>query len=298
MYLFPDTIADVLSPAFRGRHDRGYQVCETLLEQGSGPVNEDMLATVGPLSIVCDGATSLNGTRHKLDGRSAWGGQKAALITASVFSAAPERGLVDSARRANQLIREAMIDHGMNLDDREQLWSTSFAAVQVDGDALHWCQSGDCMILLVYQDDRVCQLTHPPGQDREVLKRWQQIGAHSDTAIHQALAAEIADVRRRMNREFGVLNGEAEALDFISSGTIKDDRIKDIVLFSDGLFPPSSCPDELFDAPLFVQLYRSGGLETIRQHVRALQSTDPGCYRYPRFKMFDDISGIALRKRS
>jgi hypothetical protein len=139
-------------------------------------------------------------------------------------------------------------------------------------------------------------LTELPGQDREVLKTWQQIGARSSGTIQQSLAAEIAAVRGRMNKEFGVLNGENEALKFVSSGTVEAAQISDVLLFSDGLFPPSTSPDNLFDADLFVQLYKNGGLKHIRNHVRSLQKDDPGCYRYPRFKMYDDISGVALKR--
>lgn len=296
MYLFPDSFPDPTSSSLAQLRESGFQVKETLLEQGSGPVNEDALATVGPLSIVCDGATSLTGDQHQPAKPQLWGGREAARITTSVFSSAPEEELLHLARRANDLIRERMVDHGLNPDQREQLWSTSFAAVQVSGNSVHWCQTGDCMIVLI-RDDGSCQLlTDLPGQDREVLKQWQRIGASSTATIHQALRTEIAAVRRKMNREFGVLNGEAEALGFISSGTVQDEQITDLLLFSDGLFPPSSHPDDPFNIELLVQLYKKGGLANIRRHVRALQHDDPGCYRYPRFKRYDDISAIALTR--
>jgi len=296
MYLFPETILNSSTSASAKQLDPRFQVRETLLEQGSGRVNEDMLATVSQLSIVCDGATSLH-TAQQPAALPASGGQEAARITASVFTDHPGRNLLDSARRANERISEAMIDHGGDLLEREQLWSTSFAALQVNEDSITWCQTGDCMILLVHADGSSQLLTELPGQDREVLKTWQQIGARSRGTIHQTLASEIAAVRRMMNKKFGVLNGEDEALDFISSGTIKDDRVSDVLLFSDGLFPPSANPDNLFDEELFVQLYKRGGLKKIRNHVRSLQIHDPDCYRYPRFKMYDDLSGIALKRR-
>ena len=296
MYLFPETTLNSSTSASVEQCDPRFQVRETLLEQGSGQVNEDMLAAANRLSIVCDGATSLHIAQRPPAELPASGGQEAAKITASVFSGAPERNLLDSARRANELIREAMINRGVDLLQREQLWSTSFSAVQVNEDSITWCQTGDCMILLIHGDGSAHLLTNLPGQDREVLKTWQQIGASSSGTIHQTLAGEIATVRRMMNRKFGVLNGEDEALDFVSSGTIVDDRISDVLLFSDGLFPPSTNPDNLFDAERFVQLYKSGGLKNIRNHVRSLQNDDPGCYRYPRFKMYDDISGVALKR--
>jgi hypothetical protein len=59
MYLSPENIlnSSALPPA--EKPDPRFLVNEALLEQGSGPVNEDMLATVNRLSIVCDGATTL-----------------------------------------------------------------------------------------------------------------------------------------------------------------------------------------------------------------------------------------------
>lgn len=296
MYLSPDNILNSSASPPAEKPDPRFLVNETLLEQGSGPVNEDMLATVNRLSIVCDGATTLHSAQRQSAAQPTSGGQKAAGITASVFSGDPERNLLDSARRANELIRKAMIEEGLDLLEREQLWSTSFAAVQVNEDSIAWCQTGDCMILLIHRDGGAQLLTELPGQDREVLKTWQQIGARSSGTIQQNLAAEIAAVRGKMNKEFGVLNGENEALKFVSSGTVEADQISDVLLFSDGLFPPSTSPDNLFDAERFVQLYKRGGLKHIRNHVRSLQKDDPGCYRYPRFKMYDDISGVALKR--
>ena len=296
MYLFPET--DLNSPPIQpGQpNDPHFRVHETLLEQGSGRVNEDSLAITEMLSVVCDGATSLHSAQSNTAEKFGSGGQQAARITSSAFAEAPERDLLESARRANEFIRESMIDRGVDLLQRQQLWSTSFAAVQINGDSINWCQTGDCMIFLVLDDGSGHILTELPGQDREVLKLWQQIGASSTESIHQALAGEIGAVRRLMNREFGVLNGEQEALDFVSHGTIRNDRIAEVLLFSDGLFPPSTNPENPFDAELFIRLYERGGLTKVRDHVRSLQSTDPGCYRYPRFKRFDDISGIALKR--
>ncbi|MGI9535785.1 MAG: protein phosphatase 2C domain-containing protein [Desulfocapsaceae bacterium] len=297
MYLFPETILNSSELPSAALRDPCFKVHETLLEQGSGPVNEDMLAADSRLSIVCDGATTLYSAQHQDAVMPRSGGQKAASITASVFANAPERNLLDSARRANELIREAMIDDGLDLLRREQLWSTSFAAVQLNEESITWCQTGDCMILVIHRDGGGQLVTELPGQDREVLKTWQQIGARSNTTIQQRLASEIASVRGKMNKEFGVLNGEDEAMNFVSSGTLEIDQISDVLLFSDGLFPPSTNPDNLFDSELFVRLYKSGGLKSVRNHIRSLQDDDPGCYHYPRFKMYDDISGVALKRR-
>ena len=137
------------------------------------------------------------------------------------------------------------------MPDRARLWSTSFAAVQVSGHTLHWCQSGDCTILLLYRDGSSRRVTPLPGQDSEVLANWQQLGGSKDTTIHQLLGEQIAAVRRMVNRTFGSLNGEPEAMDFLACGAEDIGSVAEIVLFTDGLFPPSPDPHRPFDEKKF-----------------------------------------------
>ncbi len=274
-----------------------FEVDETLLEQGSTLINEDALWATSRLSIVCDGATSLDTARASGAESDSSGGQKAAAITASVFAADPDRDLAASARAANKAIREAMISEQVDTSCREQLWSTSFAAVQIDSRTVRWCQIGDCAIVALHADGSR-RLLHPlPNHDEAVLQRWQRIGPGAAGTIHQELADDIVSVRRAMNREFGVLNGEDAAMDFLSCGCLENDQISALLLFSDGLFPPSSSPGTPLDTEQLMQLYQSGGLRGIRDHIRRLQRSDRACLRYPRFKIFDDISAVALRKR-
>ena len=42
------------------------------------------------------------------------------------------------------------------------------------------------------------------------------------------------------------------------------------------------------------RLYLDGGLSAVFRQVRQLQSDDPECRRYPRFKCHDDIAAVAL----
>lgn len=308
MYNRSETIPESFSAALPGGFDQilpaqpdgrlpPFEVDETLLEQGSGMVNEDALWASSHLSIVCDGATSLAAAPAGGVESNSSGGQKAAAITASVFAAEPDRDLTVSARAANKAIREAMISEQVDTNCREQLWSTSFAAVQIDSRSIRWCQIGDCAIVALHEDGSAHLLNPLPKQDEAVLQRWQQIGPGAAGTIHQELADEIVSVRRSMNREFGVLNGEEAAMDFLSCGCLDSDRITALLLFSDGLFPPSSTPATPLETEHLVDLYLNGGLRGVRNHIRALQRTDRACFRYPRFKTFDDISAVALRKK-
>lgn len=265
---------------------------ETVLEQGSGDENEDTLSTINDLHIVCDGATSI--TDAACYPKS--GGRQAAALTAEVLSV-NQGSLQDMVSRANRAIQRAMHDSSVELNHRESLWSTSFAALRFDGDSIEWAQSGDCMILLIHKNGRCELLTEQPGHDIGTLQKWKEIGPGETRTIHQALAAEIAEVRKGMNREYGVLNGEPEALDFVNYGVKNVGSVTDILLFSDGLWLPSELPEKPLDISAMGQLYKQVGLTGIKDRIRLMQRKDPRCCRYPRFKMYDDISGIALKQR-
>ena len=267
-------------------------VQETVIEQGSGDVNEDTLSVDNDLYIVCDGATAITHDPHSA---LTSGGRQAAVITAAAFCR-NHGSLEHMAGKANNGIYRAMALSGVDMNDRESLWSTSFAALRFTGNYIEWAQSGDCMIVLVSGDGSHEMITEQPGQDIATLQRWKEIGPNSTGTIHQVLAREIAAVRRGMNRDYGVLNGEAEALDFVRYGVEDVSTVTDILLFSDGLCLPSERPEHPVDIGGMVELYRRVGLDGLKNHIRRLQRSDARCCRYPRFKMFDDVSGIALRR--
>jgi hypothetical protein len=105
---------------------------------------------------------------------------------------------------------------------------------------------------------------------------------------------KIREVRRRMNIDYGVLNGEPEALDFVRSGTITLAGVSAVLLYTDGLAVPDASTGQSHAPDLLSRLFIEGGLQAVRDHVRILQENDPHCCIYPRFKVCDDISAIAV----
>ena len=103
----------------------------------------------------------------------------------------------------------------------------------------------------------------------------------------------IVENRRRMNIDYGALNGEPGFVRFVETGTCELENIAHIVLATDGLFVPTENPeDEGWDQ--FAALYLAGGLKRIQDFVREREESDPKCWRYPRFKVHDDIGAIAI----
>ncbi|TGU74139.1 hypothetical protein E4633_01335 [Geomonas terrae] len=263
---------------------------ETLLQKGSGAVNEDVLLCEGNLFGVFDGASSL-GRDHLPPGTT--GGLLAARIAADAFRTGGS-DLCRSADLANRQINAAASVHGITEGERHLLWSTSAAVVCVAEDYADYCQIGDSLILLVMEDGQYRLLTPDTDHDLETLMQWKHLPWSSGLTIGTELAEQIKKVRLQMNRAYGVLNGESTALDFINCGRVALDGVASILLFTDGLFLPKENPEEKSDWSRFVACYQRGGLQEICDQVRALQQDDPFCRVYPRFKLHDDIAAIAI----
>ena len=263
---------------------------ETLLEKGSGSLCEDVLFTGDKLFGVFDGATSLVNNRL-INGHT--GGLLAAQIASTVFQ--EEKGsLYLSAQKANARIRDAFIRSGLDLQERLSLWSTSMAVVKLGEHSFEYCQTGDAQILLLYHNGEFRVLTPDLDIDRETLLRWKQRAEPENGKIHELLREEIQRVRLEMNRSYGVLNGEPEALDFLVHGEEELDGVSDILLFTDGLFVPRENPLENNDWQSLVELYKAGGLRGVQKHVRERQQSDPRLQQYPRFKVHDDIAAVSI----
>lgn len=263
---------------------------ETLLEKGSGELNEDALISTGDVFGVFDGATSLDGQRFR-DGMT--GGRIAATTAARVFANSTSN-LCDRTAAANSQICRLQMEAYIGIQDRHKLWSTSLAVVRLLGDKVEYCQIGDSLILLLFEDGSHKLLTPEIDIDSETLQLLQTIPASQPLSTHRALAAQIRRVREQMNISYGVLNGEDRAMNFLRHGQQSLVGVSDILLFTDGLFLPREVPGEEHDCAGFARLYRTGGLQAIHKHVRSIQEDDPDCRRYPRFKQHDDIAAVAI----
>jgi serine/threonine protein phosphatase PrpC len=261
-----------------------------LYEQGTGQLNEDFYFTNGSLFGVFDGATSLTKDLYENDFT---GGFLASNIAGDTFSK-NNSSLIDLAEKANLKISDAMLKRGVNINSKENLWSTSLAVVRIHEERFQWVQTGDCLVLAIYDDDSFEVLTKGFDHDLETLMMWKEISESPDDTILEKMSKKIAEVRSQMNVTYGVLNGEKEALNFLRIGEKSLKGIKNIIIFTDGLFIPKENPEDKEDFNLFTSLYLKGGLHNVKDYIRTLEETDNNCTIFPRFKTHDDIAAVSL----
>lgn len=263
---------------------------DVIHEKGSGETNEDLFINEDGLYGVFDGATSLSSRRFS-QGRT--GGYIAAALAAEVLRENC-RDLCSSVVEANNRIRMAQDTVISSDSERYALWSTSLAVTRISESRLEYCSLGDAFILILTEDGGYRLLTQEMDIDRKTLSMWKAYSGKK-RSIYEVLSEQIRKVRSRMNIDYGVLNGETEALRFVESGSISLTDVTDVLLLTDGLLIPRENPEEPHDWDCFVELYRSGGLGEVRDYVRGLQRLDPDNRRYPRFKTHDDIAAVAVR---
>ncbi len=263
---------------------------DSIYEKGTGIINEDFYCINGNLFGVFDGATSLSNAVYE---NGCTGGFLASNIAGKTF-ARNHSSLINLAEKANTAIADAMSIRGVNLNERENIWCTSAAVVRIHDEMFEWVQTGDCLVLVIFEDDTHEVLIKGYDHDLETLLLWQKIADKSDGTIMSAMRNQIRKVRSQMNVTYGVLNGEKEAIRFLKYGNRNLNGIKHIILFTDGLFIPKKDPEKKEDFKIFSQLFKKGGLNHIKNYIREIEETDRECRIYPRFKAHDDIAAIAL----
>ena len=278
-----------------------------ILEKGTAKTNEDCLVIQDNIFGVFDGSTSLTGrTFHQ--GKT--GGEIAAQTAGSVFSM-NHYPLTRLACQANREIMTQMLHNGVNISKKENLWSTSAAVIRIKNQHLEWVQSGDAVIIIVYDDGSHKVLVEREDHDYETLTLWKDLvqdqadekiaGLEEDDtgqcllALRQTLSPQIRKVRLGMNITYGVLNGESRAEEFLNQGMESLDKVKEILLFTDGLTIPEETPEKHKDYTSLVKAYMSLGLNGLKDMIRQKEETDPLCLTFPRFKCHDDIAAIAVK---
>lgn len=265
---------------------------ETLIDKGVKDLNEDALFVSARRFGVFDGASGLDGY---VDENRHTGGYKAAHIAASIFK--EEISLKEATVKANELIKKSMIDAGIDINKKVSWWNTTMAVIDIDSIAeeLEWIQIADALIVLVYEDGAHKLLVEDNyDHDRPVMIKWRALADQGRTNIRQELNDDILALRESAGVVYGALNGDSQALDFVRSGRVSLKGVRNVLIFTDGLIPLKTDPNNEDDFTELISEYRHGGLELAKEWLRNLENNDPDCIQYPRYKKSDDIAAVAI----
>ncbi|HWQ60006.1 MAG TPA: protein phosphatase 2C domain-containing protein [Candidatus Fimivivens sp.] len=263
---------------------------QTVYDKGLKPVNEDSLLVADPIFGVFDGVSVLEPGAPREDGLT--GAAIASRTAKNVFSSR-DGALVESALQANDAIRKAMEENGIDWKRKTAQWATTASVIRIGNGSFDWLHIGDSVVMVVMNDGSCRVLGSGHGQDREVLIEWKKLADQGIENIREALSDSMSAARNG-EANYGDLDGDPNIERYLEHGTESLENVRHILLFTDGLVMPKEDPASDDDLHRFVDMFEKDTLEGLRDHVRTLEDADPKCWKYPRFKQHDDIAAVAI----
>lgn len=279
---------------------------EVITRKGIGVLNEDAIISHGKVNLygVLDGVSSLV---PYVNANKETGGFIAANLVKNYFESLTELGgLKDHMAEANDLLREQMVIANIDLEKKDELWGAALAIVRVQEDGVEFIQTGDCMILAVYDNDEVRPLTWTQVSHLEApaFAKWQEgiiKGLKSQKELHETVIDTIIKNRYRSNTVggYGVLNGEKDAARFFEYGKINRTCLKYMILLTDGMFLPTAIVPEQSSYWSFVaHRILNKGITRYTEELIELEESDPECTHHIRFKKSDDKTAMVINFQS
>jgi serine/threonine protein phosphatase PrpC len=271
--------------------------------KGDGRLNEDALIINEKQSLygVADGVSSLVPFTSE---ENLTGGFIASDTATDHLESHMSSGLdlFSEVSNINRILYTKMKEYEIDRSRKEQLWGTALAAVKITENGIEYIQTGDCMILAVYQNGEVRPLTRLQVEHLEeaAIEKWKQCileGLKTKAEIMPHVKEQLIANRQQSNtvNGYGVLNGEPEASDYFEYGKINKVGLSRLIMLTDGLFlPAETVPDGI---PYWNRVAASileKGLDQYTKDLIALEESDPECIKYPRFKKSDDKAGIVI----
>ncbi|MCR2803992.1 protein phosphatase 2C domain-containing protein [Paenibacillus soyae] len=203
---------------------------------------------------VFDGATPLVPFQDQ-DGRN--GAQLASGTFKRFFDTMPaEMPLRDAVCEANRQLQELVLSHGIDMEDKTQLWSTCVAVVRLEANLreMSFVHLGDCMIMLERLDGTIDVLTTDTveGISERAKKKRDRDRASGievpDESYFAPVAKQLLYNRTMANTPDGytVANGTPDTEAYIHEGHVSLADARSILLVSDGLFYPGHEVEETF----------------------------------------------------
>ncbi|WP_077303158.1 protein phosphatase 2C domain-containing protein [Virgibacillus pantothenticus] len=273
---------------------------ETVTCKGVGKLNEDSVIINDDISIygVADGVSSIVPFTNQ---ENETGGYIASNLVKNYYQTLHRSSsFLDDFAKINTQLQNKMNEYNVDTLKKEQLWGTALALVKISPYGIDFIQTGDCMIFAVYEDNAVRTLTRAQTAplEKAVINRWKELidkGVTKQAELMKDVKEILITNRQKSNTPagYGVLNGEDDAVKFTEFGKINKNGLKHIVMMTDGLFLPKELvPEHEHYWEVMVNKILSKGLQAYVDDLIELESSDPECVRYPRFKMSDDKAGI------
>nr|WP_277753192.1 protein phosphatase 2C domain-containing protein [Metabacillus mangrovi] len=223
---------------------------------------------------VFDGVTPLNGEVWSGGHNGAYLASR--MLAASLHAFQKSDPLSEWLFAANTSLLTAMMEAGVDLEERHYRWSSCAAAVRISGDQAEYVQCGDCMILREDDEGVIHQVTVNSVQgisERaiEFRKSLREKGLLSqDESFYDDPAERMKFNRSLANRPAGysVVNGDQELRSFVQEGAFSIKNTKSFLLISDGFFHPEM---DLTDS---YKEIKSVGLEAYAQALRFHEYTN------------------------
>lgn len=266
---------------------------EHVLEKGSGEMNEDSLLISKSIFGVFDGLTSL--TKYK-DNRGISGGLIASKLVKNEFETNTSLPFANIVKIALRKLEKIMVDQNIDMTKKEERLSTTLAVVRISNNSLEYIQVGDSPIIIINKDGTHEVIMSSNNSDKEALLLWMRL-THEEKIREwwkdKRMMDQLLKDRHRANIRFGTVNGEKEVFKFIKTGVKQVNRIKKILITTDGLFLPQVNPAEGEKMEELIALYQNMGLQKLKEYVRELEKKDTQ-FKYPRFKQHDDMAAISI----
>lgn len=274
------------------------RVVRHLSQRGTGDVNEDAYGWSEEAAWVIDGASGIGLRKLSAEASdAAWYARTvSAALARHVGGTLPLAGVLAAAIEEARAAFKTL--HDGDLEPFEAP-SACGALVRFDALRVEYALLGDCTLIagttaepLVIRDQRVSELERP------ILARLSALlgaGVSDRAAIRSEILPMVLEMRTRMNRPGGyyALSLEPAAAAQAVTGTLDRRRDAPIVLLTDGF-------SRLFDtlsacsAAEFYGRACTRGFAGLYDALRRAESADPEARRFPRLKLSDDATGLAV----
>lgn len=294
---------------------------EKIYQKGSADINEDtyVINENQQIYAVIDGATGLGGLS----------GSIASNIIASALNEEDgdllekiKKGNVELGKRTVLAVNNPAIKkiEDVPKTQRSTCGLSAIRLVQEPGNALikmDYVAAADCMIFIQYENGQIRQVSHDYMEIHDSkgirlqMDLWETILVENEDPntwehnkmemtkknIYERVQPLLKQNRNKLNAPdgYGIIDGSDEAPLFLESGTIPLMNVKGLLLLSDGLklhthrngFQKNEWLNSAETAFEF-------GLDYLLEKMTELEKNDAACYEFPRFKQYDDKTGILI----